>query len=338
MENPADWNALSPLEKAHQLSEAAAQARRDGRDQMACALYLQSLNLYRGRDDKPNIARTLLRLGYLAGWADFGDGLDMFSRFRTYGGEALALCRELGDKGGAAEALCLLARSAARPEADALLAEALALAQESGDRARQAHVLSVLGAQAAVTGDQKGRAAAAGGPTPAKTLQEQALALYREIGDKAGVAHSLFSLSIRAEKPQKQAYLEEALALQRELGNKKRIVEILQMLDMYSEPTDYARREAWNREALALCREMGSPIWEAGCLRRLAEIARSQGDEAKASALEAEGKAVYPAPEHDPEGMKALEAAFEKGDQDAAKEVLKQMFGGKPGKAARPEP
>jgi hypothetical protein len=83
---------------------------------------------------------------------------------------------------------------------------------------------------------------------------------------------------------------------------------------------------------------MGSALWEAGCLRRLAEIARAQGEEAKANALEAEAGALYPEREPDPELLQALEAALEQGDQDDAKDALKKMFGGRSGKAARSKP
>ena len=73
MESDPDWNALPPAEKAESLAKQAAQARRDGQDQLACSCYIQSLNLYRGLDDRPNTLRMLIRLSYLSGWADFGD-------------------------------------------------------------------------------------------------------------------------------------------------------------------------------------------------------------------------------------------------------------------------
>src|SRR5437868_14257927 len=114
-----DWNELPPLVKARQLAEAAEAAVRDGHEQVAVGYYKQSLNLYRGHGDRRNVARILVRLGYLAGWADFGDGLDMFSRKRTLGEEALVLFRDLGDQEGIASALSMLSAVMPRDEGHA---------------------------------------------------------------------------------------------------------------------------------------------------------------------------------------------------------------------------
>ncbi len=98
MEQNQDRDALPSAEKAHSLTEMAAQARRDGQDQLACNYYVQSLSLYRGLEDRTNIVRILIRLGYLSGWADFGDGLDMFSRHQKLGEEAIPIARQIGTK------------------------------------------------------------------------------------------------------------------------------------------------------------------------------------------------------------------------------------------------
>ncbi len=176
-------------------------------------------------------------------------------------------------------------------------------------------VLSRIGNQCALQRDHK----------RAEVIQREALQLYQEIGDKAGTTVLLFSMAIRADKPQKRAYLEQALELQRELGAKKRIYEILTMLDSICDPLDLDRRESYNLEALDLARQFGSPIWQASCLNRLAEIATSRGNLSQANALKAESKSIYEEPESDPALEEAFGAALESGDVHKMQEALKNL-------------
>ena len=316
MENDAtDWNALSPSEKARTLSEFGKQASREGQDQLAYGYYAQSLNLYRGLEDRPNILRLLIRLSYLTGWADFGDGLDMFARRHKLAEEAMPLARELGDSVLLAAALCAFSAGLPQVQAKAMLEESIALAETSGDKGAIARALSRLANMAGLRSDRE----------EAKRLNEQALGLYEEVGDRAGTAGVLYSLALRAEGAQKQLYLARALEMQRALGAKKRMAEILMMLDMFCDPQKPALREAYNQEALALCRQFGSPIWEAGCLNRLAEIARSRGEEARAEELERESKTLYDEPEPDPALMEAFGAVLESGDIQQMTDAVKRM-------------
>lgn len=311
----SDWNALSPLEKAHSHAASAAEAQKAGQDQAAFAYCVQALNLYRGLDDHANVVRMLLRLSYLAGWADFQDGLDMFTRRRKLAEEVFPLAREIGDPKLLAEALCTFAGSVSSSNSMEMLEESRDLAVASGDKALLAKVLSRMGNQLGLQGDRK----------PGLSLQEQALALFREIDDRAGIAHLLFSLSIWAEGAQKKAYLEEALELQRQLGAKRRIYEILTMLDSNCDPSDLDRREAYNLEALALARELGSAVWQASCLDRLAEFAATRGDTDRSNALRTESKSIYQEPEMDPDLLEAFGAALESGDVQKMEEALTNM-------------
>jgi tetratricopeptide (TPR) repeat protein len=316
MQQDADWNALPPAEKARTLAEQARQAQREGQDQLAYGYYVQSLNLYRGLEDRHNIVRLLIRISYLVGWADFGDGLDMFTRRQKLGEEALPLAREIGDGALLAEALCAFAAGQSGETAVKMLEESKALAEASGEKALLARALSRLGSTLSLQGDHE----------HARALNEQALELYQESGDKSGMAGVLFALSIRARGEEKRNYLERALELQRELGAKKRMAEILMLLEAECDIEELDRREAYNQEVLELCRQFGSPIWEASSLKRLAEIARLRGDSARADALEAESKSVYDEPELDPALEEALQEVFGSGDTEKATEVLKQMF------------
>jgi tetratricopeptide (TPR) repeat protein len=304
MEQDPNWNELSPAEKARTLAEYARQASREGDDQSAYGYYAQSLNLYRGLDDRPNILRNLIRISYLSGWADFGDGLDMFARRQTLGEEAVPLAREIGDSALLASALCAFSVGFPSEQAMVMLVESIALAEASGEKGTLAWALYRLGNTTSLSGERNS----------ARMLYERALGLYEEIEDKAGMATVLDSMATRADRATKRSYLERALELQRELGAKKRMAEILIKLDMFCDPQDLGRREAYNLEALALCRKFGSPIWEAGCLNRLAEIARLRGDTSRAEALEAESRSIYEEPEIDPALMEAFEKALESGD------------------------
>ena len=62
MTQDADWNELPPIEKAHSLAKMAAEASRNGNDQMAYGYNAQSLQLYDDLDDKANATRIMLRL------------------------------------------------------------------------------------------------------------------------------------------------------------------------------------------------------------------------------------------------------------------------------------
>ena len=74
------------------------------------------------------------------------------------------------------------------------------------------------------------------------------------------------------------------------------------------------------------CRAIRSPTREAHRLRNLAEIARIQGDTAKARALEAEADSIYKEPERDPAMEAALEQAFSGNDPSKMMDAIKQAF------------
>lgn len=168
-----EWCQLPPTEKARSLTQAAAEARTEGHDQAACEYYLQALSLYRGLGDGLNTARTLARLAYLAGRADFGDGLDVFTRPQRLSEEALEFFRTAGDRAGEAEALIM----AAGPEGNAMLEEALALARETGDQELTARALDRLATLLTFQDPEQSRAS-----------YTEAIRIYRECGNKSGTA------------------------------------------------------------------------------------------------------------------------------------------------------
>ncbi len=315
MDTDTDWNALSPVEKADSLTKQAKRAQKDGQDQLACSCYIQSLNLYRGLDDRPNTLKILIRLGYLSGWADFGDGLDMFTRRRSLGKEALPLAREIGDNSLLAQALVAFAAGETPGVALPMLEESAVLAEECGDKSALAWAKTRLAGIFSLGGDSR---------RTAMSLHKEALALYEEIEDKKGIANVLFAMSIRAPVRQKRKQLERALVLRRELGEKKRTAEVLMRLQSYCNEGELDLMESYNLEALDLCREINIPIWAAGCLNRLAEIARKRGDNARAEELKAESLRVYQPPPPDPEFEKAFREALDSKEMKKFEAALKR--------------
>ena len=160
--------------RAAALMEQGRQAERDGHEQHAFHCYAESLALCRGLGNRAEIVRLLIRISYLSGWADFGDGLDMFSRRARLAEEALPLARESGDAALLAEALCAFSAGVFGEKSIAMLEESIQLARACGARATQAAAMHRLALTLALQRNHKrGRA-----------LNHQALRLYQKLGDR----------------------------------------------------------------------------------------------------------------------------------------------------------
>ena len=279
-----EWNELPPREKAAQLEQASVEARRTGNDQLACAYAIQSLNLYRGHDDRPSQARVLLRLVSLAGWADFGDGQSIFERIHSLAGEAFGIYEELGDRGGMALAGLSLAVNEPPEQAIPRLEACVATLRELGKPTDLAWGLNRLAARLNLS-KQKRRA---------RELLEESLALYRSADDRNGIATALFSLAISASEEEAVGMLEESLSLRRKLGQRKRMAELLMMLGGHHRSAErWDAAESCYREGLEVCREIDIPIWQASCMDSLAVVARARGDEETALDWEARSREIY---------------------------------------------
>jgi predicted ATPase/Tfp pilus assembly protein PilF len=207
-----------------------------------------------------------------------------YGRATALHAEALALRRELGDRGGIAGSLNNLGIVAHDQgdygRATALYEEALALHRELGDTSGIASSLNNLGLVAWQQGDY-GRAAA---------LHEEALALRRELGDKSGIASSLNNLAVVAQEQgdygRATALYEESLALMRELGDTWRIALALNNLgEVAYEQGNYGRAVALYAESLTLCRAIGNKYVAASCLEGLAAVACAQGQPERGARL-----------------------------------------------------
>jgi tetratricopeptide (TPR) repeat protein len=307
---------LPPLEKARALLERARTERRQGRDAFAHAYCVQSLNLFRGHRDRPGEAAALLELADLALHHN-PTGDNSFERRKRLCEEALAIYRTLGERRGTASALRLLASVVPHAEGIAMLEESLTLSREADDKRGIAASLDRLGSHAAFRDRPKARA-----------HKEEALALHREIGNRSGEAVVLFGLAVSfmSEDPARSlTYAEESLAAYRDAGAKKGVAQMLQFIASTHPDDDI--KIAYYTESRAICREIGVPIWEAGSLRRLADIAERHGDHDRARAIRAEADAIYLEQPADPEMLKAFHQALKERDSDAARDTAQRLFG-----------
>jgi tetratricopeptide (TPR) repeat protein len=295
MEN---FNELPPVEKARVLREQAAAARRAGQEEQAKGLMTQSLNLCRGHGDQQGIADSLVVLADLALHTVSGDE-DPFTLRRRLSEEALGIYREIADRLGIARAARVLATVTPGVAAAALLEEALTLSRAEGDVTEIARSLDRLAAHLALSH-----------PDQARAYRAEALDLSRQAGDRSGHAGTLFAEAVSHmanDLPEARRCAQEALAIYRELGARKRVAQCLMFMPMLG--TDEEQTKLYLLEAREVCREIGIPLWEASCLRKLAHLAEECGDGVRAAALRSEAEHVSPEQPPDPRLVRLVEEA-----------------------------
>ena len=210
-------------------------------------------------------ARALRAAGSLA-WQR-GD----YPRAHAWLGEALALCRQLGDGSGLATVLTSLGNLASRrgdyERAAALHAESLAHKRALGDEDGSAVSLGNLGRVAFQQGDHP----------RARALLEECLALKRRRGDAWGRGAALTSLGrvaiAQGDRAGAAALLEESLGLMRGLGDARGSSTALCLLGRVALlEGDPARAEVLLGESLRLCTGIGARDRMAEVLESLAEV------------------------------------------------------------------
>jgi predicted ATPase/DNA-binding SARP family transcriptional activator len=215
-------------------------------------------------------AKALTGAGWLA-WRQ-----DEYERAAALFEEALALWRDLGDKGRLGDALDGLGLVAQfrgdYARAASIFEDSLALRRELGDRPGIARSLHRLGLAAYYRGEYS-RAAA---------LCEEGVALCRELGDKSGIASSLIPSALiawrRGEYRLAAALCGEIQTLCRELGDKTGLAYALRILGSVAcEQGDYERATGLFAESLALWRDVGDKWGILSCLEGLAGVAVGHG-------------------------------------------------------------
>ncbi len=197
---------------------------------------------------------------------------------------ALALWRELGDRGGMARSLLNLGIAAEKrgdpQRVTALQEAALALSREADDRPGIAAALANQGFTALDRGDHD-RAA---------VCFAESLLLFRELNDQRNLSVILDGLAALAfhagDFGRAAALFEEALALLRGLGDRLASANALANLGhSVQQLGDVDRAAALYAEALGLFRELGDRGGTAFALTHLGRLAHRLGDGARARTL-----------------------------------------------------
>jgi DNA-binding SARP family transcriptional activator/tetratricopeptide (TPR) repeat protein len=220
---------------------------------------------------------TAARAGALLGESVLVYALGDLDAARLSAEESAAICRELGDQRGLAEALTLVGLSLSwqgqASLTQARLEEALALCREAGDCWGEAQALHYLG---------KYRANSLGDPT-GRAMLEQSVAILEGLGEKNVLTVALISLGTTeagsGEYAPARALFERALALAREIEHPWGMANALTNLGcVFRIQGEYSTAQSHLEQALQLYHQHGSRIWEADVRCALAENALSQGD------------------------------------------------------------
>jgi non-specific serine/threonine protein kinase len=223
-------------------------------------------------------AKALYGQGMLTHYQDeYGQAAALF-------GESLALCRQSGDRTGAARAITGLALSARDggdyPTARTMYEESLALYRELGDRHNTALVFERLGITGVAFGDY----------AVARAWYEQGLPLAQALGARSILARIWMGLGFvklgERDYAGARAALDEGLAMFRDLGDRQYEARCLHGLAQVAlaEHDDLGARTLFG-EALALHGEFGRRQFTGWALEGLAMIAVHQGQLTSAARL-----------------------------------------------------
>ena len=199
-------------------------------------------------------------------------------RVEALAGEALALCREVGDRTELAKSFSILGSCAAQKgelaRARSLQEESVALFKALGDKGRLGWSLWALGGLELIQGEY-GRA---------RTRHEEALALFRELGDQYGIADQLVLVGqvlffSQEDLVAARSLIDEGLMLVREVDNKWLIALSLNIsAELALIQDDLATTHMQAEEALALSREVDQQPIITRALSLLARAEARQGN------------------------------------------------------------
>jgi len=191
--------------------------------------------------------------------------------------ESAAICRELGDQQGLAEALTVIGLTliwhGEPSQGHARLKEALSICRKAGDRWGEAHVLYRLGSSLAdYAGDPAGQA-----------MLVESAAILEDSGEKYILSGVLISLGLVDDEvgdyAAARARFEHGLALAREIEHPWGIADALTNLGcVYRILGQYSTAQSYLEEAIQVYQEHGISLWETDAQCALAENAISQGD------------------------------------------------------------
>jgi predicted ATPase/DNA-binding SARP family transcriptional activator len=206
--------------------------------------------------------------------------------------EALAICRELGERKFAASALGNLGTLAYRTSDYALawrhLEESTAIRRELGDCWGVANNLNVQAIVASYRGDLD----------LADRCYGESLALFREVGDRHNTAMLLGNRASLAEKRGDDALAEvlhrEALGVYREIDDREDVtLPLAGLASIACKRGDYDAARGYLEEGLTVARKSGSRPRIALLLSRMGSLALETGDPEASAAYIRESLAIY---------------------------------------------
>ncbi|MGO8749857.1 MAG: hypothetical protein ACLQNE_28260 [Thermoguttaceae bacterium] len=268
--------------RAEELFEAARNAQREDRGELAYRLLSQCLEAASAVNDTPSVARALI--GLVENTSLFAPSVDedIFQYRERLCLAAIDHFRAIQEPEGMADALRLLAREKPIPEAKILLEQALGIMRRAGNVAGIIKCLDALGHFAVLEGNRQfGR-----------TLKNEALALARDEGDSESTARVLFSIALGEEGTgnARAAMFEEAARRFEELGLLRWQAKSLAYCAMLAcEDSQMSLKESHLRRAIEICGKIGNEALERTCYDALAEEARKCGDEPLARSYESRG-------------------------------------------------
>ncbi len=206
----------------------------------------------------------------------------------------LAGSRAVGDPGGAASALCLLAGIAVMrgnaASGAALAEEALGIARGAG--LYEPHVLALSASAIA--------AAVSGEPEHEKSLYEERLALVRARGDRrrtSGTLNTLAEIALdEGDLARARLWGEEALALARSMGALETRDALVTLARSALAERDVERAGELAREAIELSVALGQSFGLAASVRALAAVCAQRGQPERSVELFAAAERVSPVP------------------------------------------
>jgi len=229
-------------------------------------------------------AGTLARAKALYGAAALAWNRGELERAVALGEEALTLSRALGDEGGIAYCLSILALvpllGGEYEQAAVMLEQALSVWRQRGQPWEQATALAFLGQTAYSMGDFQ----------RASQLCEESLALFTRVGDRWGIALALTHLgeAISGQGDDRRAaeLTERSIALSREMQNRPMMAWSLFILSrIVRRHGDPIRARSLIRESLTLRWDQGEQWGVAECLESFADVEIDDGAHRRAACL-----------------------------------------------------
>jgi CHAT domain-containing protein len=277
------WEAAGDLRpQAEILLQIGITAENLGQKDDAVAAYKRSAEIYRGLQDRPNLALALQYLGTryeVAG--DVGNANAAYE-------ESLKLSREANDRVGEANAMLNPAFSAARKKGPAPLEQVLAIYREQGHRLGEAMTLNLLGNLHHTLGE----------PEAALRCFDEALRLDRVLHNRQGEGQVLNNkatiLSELGEITHSVQLRQQALGIRQQWGS---VADVL--ITRYSIAMDYLNLGEYDKalelleQARAGARSAGHRQAEAFALQGAGQVYKALGESDQAAPRFEEAAALF---------------------------------------------